>query len=174
MALFNRSQDSNAGAYVTRAEAQPVLTEIANLKDRVSALEALARRLQGGGAILTDATGELRVTRNSTPEPVDADTEAYHTYDRSGLNAAARGEDVPNGRVAETPSRSASVSGRVIGVDYGAIAFGLSEIKRKVGQVVTGSEMISEYRGAVQYFADVFAKSDPAFDADEFKRQAGA
>jgi hypothetical protein len=67
-------------------------------------------------------------------------------------------------------------SASATGVDYGAIAFGLSEIKRKVTQVTglrESGEMRREYAGAVQYFADVFAKADPQFDADAFKRQSG-
>lgn len=59
------------------------------------------------------------------------------------------------------------------GVDYGAVAFGLSEIKRKVAAAGVGSALQSEYVGAVQYFADVFAKSDPSFDVALFKRQSG-
>ena len=59
-------------------------------------------------------------------------------------------------------------------VDYAAVAFGLSEIKRKVtAQLGNGSEVTSVYAGSVQYFADVFAKADPEFDAALFKRQAG-
>lgn len=63
------------------------------------------------------------------------------------------------------------------GVDYGAVAFGLSQIKRDVANVV-GSEartadLTAHYVGTVQYFADVFAKSDPSFDIGAFKRQAG-
>jgi len=58
-------------------------------------------------------------------------------------------------------------------VDYGAVAFGLSEIKRKVAAAGVGSALQSEYVGAVQYFADVFAKSDPSFDVALFKRQSG-
>lgn len=62
-------------------------------------------------------------------------------------------------------------------VDAGAIAFGLSEIKRKVAQALSGDSarvMADEYVGIVQYFSDVLAKADPSFDAAEFRRQAGA
>jgi hypothetical protein len=61
-------------------------------------------------------------------------------------------------------------------IDYGAIAFGLTEIKRKVAGLVgqgDSSVMAEEYKGTVQYFADVFKKSDPSFNEAEFKRQAG-
>jgi hypothetical protein len=58
-------------------------------------------------------------------------------------------------------------------VDYGAIAFGLSELKREAGNL--GADVPPAYfPGVVQYFADVFAKSDPNFDAELFTRQAGA
>ncbi len=63
-------------------------------------------------------------------------------------------------------------------VDARAIAFGLSEVKREVSSVIsTGvdrDEVARTYKGIVQYFSDVLAKSDPAFDADLFARQAGA
>lgn len=61
-------------------------------------------------------------------------------------------------------------------LDYGAIAFGLSEIKRKLSTLVDSTSartsMTSEYTGAVDYFADVFAKADPEFDRNEFNRLA--
>ena len=61
------------------------------------------------------------------------------------------------------------------GVDYGAIAFGLSEIKREVKSQfgVTDAQMATKWRGTVQYFADVFAKADSSFDARLFTSQAG-
>lgn len=61
-------------------------------------------------------------------------------------------------------------------VDYGAVAFGLSEIKAKVAQIVpAGHEgsMRREWEGVVDYFADVFAKADPGFDRAAFNRAAG-
>lgn len=67
-------------------------------------------------------------------------------------------------------------------LDYGAIAFGLAEIKRKVAALIQGgsadmaqearSRAQAEYAGAVDYFADVFAKADPTFDRAEFCRLA--
>lgn len=63
-------------------------------------------------------------------------------------------------------------------VDARAIAFGLSEVKREVSSViregVDRDEVARTYKGIVQYFSDVLAKADPAFDADLFARQAGA
>lgn len=132
MALFNRSSDS-----LTVQDVQPYVEELNALKDRVTALEELARLHLGQSA--SPARPVV------TPSP---------SYDRSGIPAAARGERT--------------------GVDYGAVAFGLSEIKRRVAQIVSGTSLADEYAGTVQYFADVFAKSDPSFNADEFKRAAGA
>lgn len=95
----------------------------------------------------------------------------------SALEVLAR--RLTNGGTASTasdlPTRTPGASLRAAtGVDYGAVAFGLAVIKRKVAAVGVGAQLQSEYRRAVQYFADVFAKSDPEFDADEFRRQAGA
>lgn len=86
------------------------------------------------------------------------------------------------GSPVSTPARRAEVTRDVTGtavrssarstLDYAAVAFGLSEIKRKVAQINGVHGLGNEYAGAVQYFADVFAKADPAFDVEEFKRQA--
>jgi len=163
MAIFSRSSDSSErnADYLTRNEAAPYAAELRALSDRVTALEALARRLGYG------RSGETRpVDTAGTAEAEGMTLADEPTYDRSGIPAAAQGESVPSGRTA-TPRTTT-------GVDYGAVAFGLSEIARKVrGAVGASQQMVDEYRGAVQYFADVFAKSDPAFDATEFKRQAG-
>lgn len=82
----------------------------------------------------------------------------------------------PAGRAAQVAARLRSAAtADVAGLDYGAIAFGLSEIKRKVGSVLSGDhvrDMAEVYKGVVDYFADVFAKSDPAFNRDEFNRLA--
>lgn len=78
------------------------------------------------------------------------------------------------GAVPQDVRRTEGVSASTLNrVDYGAVAFGLSEIKRKVSQLSNASRVASEYAGVVQYFADVFAKADPEFDAATFKRQAG-
>lgn len=69
------------------------------------------------------------------------------------------------------PIDGASV-GRRSTLDYDAIAFGLSEIKRKLSGVIDGATLRTEHQGAVDYFADVFAKADPQFNRDEFNRLA--
>lgn len=76
------------------------------------------------------------------------------------------------GSPVSTPARRTETAARSA-LDYAAVAFGLSEIKRKVGQLSNSHEVASEYEGTVQYFADVFAKADPSFDVAAFKRDAG-
>lgn len=168
MAIFgNRSQDrQDDSAYVTKAESAQFLEDFYALSERVTVLEGLARQIQSGG--VPQRYMDARSVRESVAR--DNRDAAQHSYDRSGMPAAARGEQAPAGRTASVqgPSQAAS------GVDYGAVAFGLSEIKRKVATALGGAPgLTNEYAGAVQYFADVFAKSDPSFNADEFKRQAG-
>lgn len=69
---------------------------------------------------------------------------------------------------------SATTAGRST-LDYAAVAFGLAEVKAKVAQIVPAGregDMAREWRGTVDYFADVFAKADPQFNRDEFARGA--
>lgn len=73
--------------------------------------------------------------------------------------------------VSRDPIDGASVRSRST-LDYGAIAFGLSEIKRKLVSVIGADTLRGEHQGAVDYFADVFAKADPEFNRDEFNRLA--
>lgn len=157
--MFNRSQNNGADT-TTYAP----LSDLEDLKDRVARLEGLARQLtseRGGLSALAEPRGGVG------------------QYDRSGLPAAARGEETPAGRTATPRVSTTNVTGGTTtrvgtGVDYGAIAFGLSEIRRKLAGVLDGPTLRSEHEGAVQYFADVFSKADPAFNEAEFKRQAGA
>lgn len=59
-------------------------------------------------------------------------------------------------------------------LDYGAIAFGLSEMRHKIAaQFGTSNELTREYAGSVQWFAEVFALADPTFDMAAFTRNAG-
>lgn len=119
---------------------QEAAQKLAELDERVGALEEIANRLGYG-----------RTLRLSAPA------------------------EAPAARTATTTAAS-----NTTGVDYGAVAFGLSELKRKVAALVehvrNGSfstqEVAQDYAGAVDYFADVFAKSDPSFNRDEFNRLA--
>ena len=104
-----------------RAKATEFEMDINALKERVSALESLARQFRAGAPATT--IGNAAGRRRST-------------------------------------------------LDYGAVAFGLSEYGRKMQSLTTMD--VSDYHApAVQFFADVFAKADPAFDAEGFKRAAG-
>lgn len=133
-----------------RAKAGEFESDIAALKGRVSTLETLAAELKRNGV------------RGYTA-PVTAS--ALPTRTPGGSYDAVTGSS--------RPSATTTTSD----VDYGAVAFGLSEIKRKVADLLGASRGLgalqSEYPSTVQYFADVFAKADPSFDADAFKRQAG-
>lgn len=163
MALFG---DKNTGDYVTREEAQSTLrgyvtqgegrefrdsliADFDALTTRVSALEALAEQLKrsnpAGLPVRTPAREENRT--GVTRDPI------------TGGTVRAQG----------SPVTTASTTG----VDYGAIAFGLSEIKRKISQHLPAQEVAREFVGVVQYFADVFAKADTGFDVDAFKRLSG-
>lgn len=93
---------------------------------------------------------EVRSMRRGTPRTVQA-------------QATAARSEAP----ATTAGRST--------LDYAAVAFGLAEIKAKVAQIVPAGregDMAREWRGTVDYFADVFAKADPQFNRDEFARGA--
>lgn len=83
------------------------------------------------------------------------------------------GANVTSTRVADRTITTATNLPHRSTLDYPAVAFGLSEIKRKVSQLSNSREVASEYTGTVQYFADVFAKADPSFDVAAFKRDAG-
>lgn len=132
-------------AYVTKEEVQAARDVLASVEARVTALETLAAEVRAGAVTLN----------NAVTSPLAAGGRSVHLGSTQ----------------AETNPTDAT------GVDYAAVAFGLSEIKRKVAPLISRgdytSEVTREYRGAVQYFADVFAKSDPAFDADQFKADAG-
>lgn len=157
--MFNRKNADTSGefvteedarntlaSYVTKAEAAQVVEDVNNLKRKVRALEALAETLRNSRQVPTSVSASPRVA-----DPIDG------------------------GTVGSRP-RTASVTG----VDYGAVAFGLAQIKSDVTRLVGSSvsvdtsQLTEHYRQTVQFFADVFAKSDTGFDADAFKRTAGA
>lgn len=150
--MFNRSNNNDS---VTRSEAK---TYVDGLEQQLTTAEAAVRRELGN---LNDRVTTLEnlaaQMRASLPSEVERD-----------ITGTAVRRDLPR----RTPGAS-------LGVDYGAVAFGLSEIARKVAEInsnhfeVDNADLKSEYEGAVQYFADVFAKADPAFGEAQFKRQAG-
>jgi hypothetical protein len=60
------------------------------------------------------------------------------------------------------------------GVDYGAVAYGLSEIKAKFrAHLGTSDDLTREYEGAVEWFVGCFA-GDASFDANAFRAAAGS
>jgi len=123
---------------------------LGELNSRVTALEALARTLRSNGV------GSVSTGRHAAPVTAVRDLSAGHSVLR------------------RDPVDGASV-GRATGVDYGAIAFGLSEIERKITDNFGNADAVHrEHVGVVQYFSDVFAKSDPSFDAVDFARKSGA
>lgn len=127
-----------------RAKAEEFERDLTDLKGRVRSLEGVANDLRR-------SRGESLPVR------------------------AIQGRSSADTYTANLPTRTPGAS---LGVDYGAVAFGLSEIKREVtvalnASGVSAQTLRSKFEGTVQYFADVFAKSDPGFNEAEFKRQSG-
>lgn len=201
--MFDRNK---SGDYVTRVEADDYIRDLKRqagnsfvsrddaatysralnaLEERVQELENLASQVRQGGAsartVSTPVAG--RVSASDALTKSDAEQalaqlkrEGAEQFRQLGAKIDALTADqpvnyVPTDERGETSDRSA--------VDYGAIAYGLSEIKNAVQSELGNAHLgggvrISDYyRGAVQYFADVLAKSDASFDADAFKRQSG-
>lgn len=129
--------------FVTREE---FLGAIDDLNRRVQGLYNLADRM--GYAVTVP---EREVVLESTP-----DTDAPSVSD-NGSNS--------NGNSAPVATAS--------GVDYGAVAYGLSEIGAKFRQHLGSSgELTREYEGAVEWFVACFS-GDASFDANAFRSQAG-
>lgn len=57
------------------------------------------------------------------------------------------------------------------GVDYGAVAFGLADMRRKLAEHLPSIEVNAQMRDAADWFAACFA-GDPSFDAAEFTAKA--
>lgn len=189
-------KSNNTGDNVTRDEARQYVEgidrRISSLRaEGAGALERLETRLrslEGLAAELQRVRSNVaRVASNVAPLPVRTPfqgvtkaeaTEAYDhllTVGEAKFNELGAKLDQIVQALAEEYGDD-DVEGDVTSastVDYGAVAFGLSEIKRKVAANLSSAVPASEYEGTVQYFADVFAKADPNFDADAFKVQAG-
>lgn len=90
-----------------------------------------------------------------------ADLEALADTIRNGSHRLA---EVTAARTENTTTRT----GEGAEIDFGAIAFGLSELRRQARNTgVSGAEGVIS--GAVDYFADVFAKANPkGFDRATF------
>lgn len=130
-----------------------VAAELADIARRVTRLEDIARR-----ALPSHYLPELDDSRRTTTVEAPAPTATVRVpvsteYDTS-----------------DTPSSNGSTP---TGVDYGAVAYGLTDLKRKIqAQLGSSSELDSEYRGLVEWFAGCF-QGDASFDRAAFQRQAG-
>lgn len=186
-------KSNNTGDNVTREEATGYVEgldrKIAALRaegvEQLSRIDSRLRSLEGLAA-------QMRRTQsmsNAAPLPVRAPfqgvtkaeaTEAYNHLLQAGeakFNELGARLDQVVSLLAEEYDDEETEGVTASTVDYGAVAFGLSQIKQDVSGVlrdeVRTADLAENYRQTVQYFADVFAKSDPTFDADAFKRQAG-
>lgn len=164
--------------------------ELADLSRRVTALEELAESLKGQRSGMTLGTprpafqqADGALTRRDAEAALnrlqDAAQDEIEALRRDGAaefsKLAAKIDEGTRRVVAYCSDVPEQYTQAATALDYGAVAFGLSEMKRKIVDAFGYSgEVGREHSGAVQYFADVFAKADPAFDADEFKRAAGA
>jgi hypothetical protein len=122
-----------------------VSNALADLAGRVATLESLANQHLSAG--LPTRTVETV----SVPEPVT---------------------ETPAPAPVTAPAPVVTSNG-TSGVDYGAVAYGLSDLKRKIRGALGGSaEVDREHTGAVEWFVACFS-GDASFDADTFRRQAG-
>lgn len=197
--MFNKN---NGADYVTRSEGQQAIADVMSavtaLDSRVADLETLARTLRGNSASVSapvaqrsSVAGSDALTRRDAEAALNSLRQAGER-EFNGLRTAVRELsakiDTAVSDLVQRSQRTAQAVRQEVGVthtdaesisrvDYGAVAFGLSQIKRDVANVigteVRANDLTEHYRQTVQYFADVFAKSDPAFDADAFRRQAG-
>lgn len=185
-------------AYVTREDAQEAMDALAALDRRVTELETLARSLRGNSASVSApvaqrsmVAGSDALTRRDAEAALNSLRQAGER-EFNGLRTAVRELSAKiDTAVSDLVQRSQGTAPAVrqeVGVthtgaesisrvDYGAVAYGLSSIKRDVAGVIgaeaRNSDLAEHYRQTVQYFVDVFAKADPAFDANLFRRQAG-
>lgn len=177
-------------SFVSREDAASFQRMVSALEERVQELENLAAQVRGTGAVAPAGAARVagRVPTTSVALTRGEAQQALAQLKREGVaqfDALSRKIDTAvsqfvnrNQSADERDETSAPVQGGTTGVDYGAVAYGLSQIKRDVtnlvGSEVRGTDLAEHYRQSVQYFVDVFAKSDPSFDADAFKQQAGA
>lgn len=196
MSVFG-SKNTGSESYVTvdtvSRYRNDLIGEIEALKERVAKLERLAAQLSGTApsavaarttgtaAALTRADAESAL-RELREQGANAFAElARETRAARNANAemiGALGRKIDRLSVRQAGANSGVSESDATGVDYGAVAFGLSEIKRRVGEVLSmhsvgEGRLVQEWTDTVQYFVDVFAKSDPEFDAETFKHQSG-
>lgn len=152
-----------------RAKAEEFERDLTDLKGRVRSLEGVANDLRR-------SRGESLPVRAIQGRSSADTVETYTANLPTRTPGASLTDDLPREAVS---TNTASRIDRRFALDYPAVAFGLSEIKREVAVALNASgvsaqTLTSKFAGTVQYFADVFAKNDPEFNEAEFKRQAGA
>lgn len=196
--MFNRDKGEST-EYVTRTEAgeyrAAIAVDLASVGQRLARLEELARQLRTGSQMAQEAQvaaapsvpSDALTLRDASVALDGLKSEGLaqfrQTRDEIAELSAYLGRKIDDaaraviGQASATDAVRADDNGVRLtqDVDYGAVAFGLSEIAAKVrGQIGAPQELVDYYRESVQFFADVFAKSNSAFDEAEFKRQAGA
>lgn len=179
-------------AFVSHQDAATYSRALNALEERVQELENLASQLRGSGparehvaqtaARMTGATVGVLTKSDAEQALAQLKREGAEQFRQLSAKIDTAVHEFVQGEYSHSTTQAAVQTGESridqrFTLDYGAVAFGLSQIKRDVANVV-GSEVRSadlteHYRQTVQYFADVFAKSDPEFDADLFKQQAG-
>lgn len=202
--MFNKN---NGADYVTRSEGQQAIADVMSavtaLDSRVADLETLARTLRGNsasvsapvaqrsnvaGSDVNTSVQQLRADARSEFDNLRRDGQREFDELRSVVQTLSAKIDTAVSDLVQRSQRTTQAVRQEVGVthtdaesisrvDYGAVAFGLSQIKRDVANVigteVRANDLTEHYRQTVQYFADVFAKADPAFDANAFRTQAG-
>lgn len=174
--MFDRNK-ADATEYVSRVEAQEFVAEtgreLSALRERVAGLEDMARTAVAN-------TAASNPGQPLTLEDASAALTGLRAEGARQFNLLADKIDRAHAVLAQHISAQAPVPavGRTNSVDYGAVAFGLSQIKDDVmrlsgNMTVSGADLARHYALTVQYFADVFSKSDTTFNEAEFKRQAG-
>jgi hypothetical protein len=122
------------------------------------------------------------VTREEFREAI-ADLRARVTGLENLANRLGYAVDVPETETvpesvsdADAPSVSSNGSAPAVtgsGVDYPAVAFGLTSLRDEIrGALGSSPELSRRYSDAVAWFVSCFS-GDPAFDADTFRQQAG-
>ncbi len=126
-------------------------TEFVTREEFVAAIDDLNRRVQG----------------------------LYNLADRMGYTVdVPEGDSVPESQSdADAPSvgnnSTSAPTGTGSGVDYNAVAYGLSSLRTKmISAVGNRSAVDAEYTGTVAWFVACFA-GDPSFDAAAFRRGCG-
>lgn len=130
-------------------------TEFVTREEFLSAIDDLNRRVQGLYNLADRMGYAVTVPEREVVLESVSDADAPSVSDNGSTNTA--------------PVSTGTGSG----VDYGAVAYGLSEIGAKFRQHLgSSSDLTREYEGAVEWFVACFS-GDASFDANAFRSQAG-